>query len=398
MAIDWRSVAKEAAERFGTPCYVSAWQPVCDALARLQAVQGKLPVRHWLSLKTHPVAPLLRTWRETGRGVEVVSDFELRAALAEGFPASRILVNGVAKHAWLGRHAIEGLRVHFDSMAEIEELSDLAHRCRWRVGLRCHVSPECDTDEPAFLDQFGLLPEEAVAAAAALRAHGVEVEGLHFHLGTNAGTAAAYREALAGIAAICAQARLTPRYIDCGGGLPVACERVYDDPDAADVDLDQVRGVLDAFAAQRPHVREIWFENGRFLSSHSAVLVVRVLDVKRRPDARYLICDGGRANQALVSAWESHEFVTVPERRGEPQLTSVCGPTCMTWDWMIRAPVASDVRAGDCIVWLNAGAYHLPWESRFSQGLSAVVWRDEAGRLSLARQREEFSQWWAWWN
>jgi diaminopimelate decarboxylase len=365
----------------------------------LRELEGTLPVRHWLSLKTHPVAPLLRAWRDEGRGVEVVSEFELRAALTEGIKPERILVNGVAKHAWLTRHAIDGLRVHLDSFAEIAGLADLARRCRWRLGLRCHVTPERDAEDPQFLDQFGFMPDEAVDAIGALRARGCEVDGLHFHLRTNVRTVDDYRQALADISCLCRKARLVPHYVDCGGGLPVTSEHTYDQPaDAVDLDLNELRAALDAFAEDVPGVREIWFENGRFVTSDSAVLVVRVLDVKDRPDCRYLVCDGGRTNQALVSAWESHQFMTVPERHGPPRLTTVCGPTCMSWDWIIRAAVADDVAIGDCIVWLNAGAYHVPWESRLSNGLSPVVWCDHRSALTIAREREDFERWWGSWK
>ena len=95
--------------------------------------------RHWLSCKTQPVAPLLRWWREQGRPIEVVSEFELRAALAEGFSPDAILLNGPAKHHWLPALAGEGLRglsVNFDSPAEVSALLPIARQLDWRCGVR----------------------------------------------------------------------------------------------------------------------------------------------------------------------------------------------------------------------------------------------------------------------
>ena len=77
--------------------------------------QSAISFRHWLSCKTQPVAPLLRWWRAQGRPIEVVSEFELRAALAEGFAPENILVNGPAKHHWLPQFDLRGLSVNFDS-------------------------------------------------------------------------------------------------------------------------------------------------------------------------------------------------------------------------------------------------------------------------------------------
>jgi hypothetical protein len=49
---------------------------------------------------------------------------------------------------------------------------------------------------------------------------------------------------------------------------------------------------------------------------------------------------------------------------------------------------AGMARVGDVIVWLDAGAYHLPWETRFSHGLCPIVWFDADERMSVARERE----------
>ena len=77
--------------------------PVCKS--KIGNPKSKIAFRHWLSLKTQPVAPLLRWWREQGRPVEVVSEFELRAALAEGFAPENILANGPAKQEPIGQNA-----------------------------------------------------------------------------------------------------------------------------------------------------------------------------------------------------------------------------------------------------------------------------------------------------
>ena len=61
----------------------------------------------------------------------------------------------------------------------------------------------------------------------------------------------------------------------------------------------------------------------------------------------------------------------------------------MTDDVLARIALPEDIDPGDVLVWMHAGAYHLPWETRFSQGLCAVAWCDEAERLSLAREREQ---------
>jgi diaminopimelate decarboxylase len=146
-----------------------------------------------------------------------------------------------------------------------------------------------------------------------------------------------------------------------------------------------------------PGLREIWLENGRFVSAAGGALAVKILDVKERRGLRQLICDGGRTLHALASLWEQHALLTLPERSRPAVLTAVHGPTCMAFDQLARLPLPRSLRAGDHLIWLDAGAYHIPWETRFSHGHAAVCWHDERG-LRLARERQVFENFWSQWK
>jgi ornithine decarboxylase len=388
----WRSAIRRAAEQFGTPCYVARWEPVARAAARLDRLgSAGVPVQSWLSFKTHPLPPLVRKWIESGRGVEVVSEVELAAARRFGASSDTLLVNGVAKHAWLRRRSMPRLRVHFDSPREIDELLDVAIADRWRVGVRCHAPNERDARDARFGGQFGMTAAEATEALRGLTAAGVQVESVHFHLGQHRQSPDAYVEGVELLARVCQAARVEPRFIDLGGGLPA--------PPGAEPMLE---GLARAIASARDWfgapLEAVWLENGRFLTAASTALAVRVLDVKQRDDCRYLICDGGRTNQALAADHGPHRLLVLPPRHGSSTLTAVCGPTCMTDDLLARDGLPRDIGVDDVIGWMDAGAYHLPWETRFSQPLCAVAWSDGAGHLVRARERERPEAWAAAWS
>jgi diaminopimelate decarboxylase len=396
---DWRGSVERALGRFSTPFFLTAWRPVETALASLAVLATGPRLRHWLSFKTHPVRRLVQTWRERGGGVETVSEYELRAVLAEGFAVDNILVNGVAKHRWLPDVRQPGLRVHFDSLGETLALVEQARRDRWRVGLRIDVREGLPPDHWAIHRQFGMVAEEAREARIALERAGIEVEGLHTHLFSNIPSADFHRRALAELRRVAGHAGVRPRYLDLGGGLPASGDRPLDGspPPADSFSLGELAEVLRGVPELFPEAGEVWFENGAWVTGRAGVLVITVLDVKERSDARYLICDGGRTNHAFISQWRLHEHLVLPERTGELRMTAVCGMTCTAFDVLMRTPLPGDVRAGDRLVWCNAGAYHIPWETRFSNGSAAVVWEDGAGELSLARPAESFEQWWGQW-
>ncbi len=411
----WRRLVREALSLSSpTPFYIFAAQPIAERIAGLDAAlsaagfksetknqKATVGVRHWLSLKTQPVAPLLRWWRRQHRGVEVVSEFELRAALAEGFLPENILVNGPAKHHWLPQFAqadLYGLAVNLDSATELAVLAPMAKKLNWRCGVRLNTKEEFDPESPQFPTQFGFTPDEAVSVFKKLLRTKVRFETVHFHLRSNLASAHIYERALAEVAEVCRAARFSPRCVDIGGGLPVRHVlsrggKVFD----GEFGLRAFSKMLRQAAKLFPDLRGIWLENGRFISASSGVLVIKILEVKARPGLRQLICDGGRTLNALTSLWEQHRILSEPNRTGRETLTAVHGPTCMPFDHLTRVPLPRSLRAGDHLIWFEAGAYHIPWETRFSHGHAAAWWHDETG-LKLARERQSFENFWGQWQ
>jgi diaminopimelate decarboxylase len=176
--------------------------------------------------------------------------------------------------------------------------------------------------------------------------------------------------------------------LDIGGGLPPPHTlsldgRRFD----AQMNLKKFATMLRREAQRFPGLRELWLENGRFLCARSGALLITVLDVKERRGLRQLICDGGRTLHALVSNWEQHELIPLTPRTGPRTLTAVYGPTCMAFDQLARRPLPRTIRPGDRLLWLDAGAYHLSWETRFSHPL-ADVWWHEGRELRCVRRAE----------
>jgi diaminopimelate decarboxylase len=376
-----------------TPFYLFSVCPIQDALVELDDTFGGLLFRHWLSCKTHPLPALLKWWRAQNRGIEVVSEFELRLARHLGFTPRQILINGPAKHHWLPAHPIPGLQVNFDSAAEVRVLAPLARRLNWTCGIRLHTRQEFDPEAPQFPTQFGFTPAEAKPAITRLRQHGVRLETVHFHLRTNVASPAIYERTLSEAAEGCRAAGFSPRYVDCGGGFPPpAVKSRGGRPLDAEFSLASMAKVYERTKRFFPGLEEFWLENGRWLSARSGVLVVSVLDTKDRPAMRNLICDGGRTLHALVSTWETHGLFSIPDRGGPLCLTTLNGPTCMSFDQLARGQFPCALRPGDRLVWMDAGAYHLPWETRFSHPLAPIYWHD-GRKVTAVRAPQSFKDW-----
>ncbi|MDB6024542.1 MAG: lysA 2, partial [Verrucomicrobiales bacterium] len=387
----WHTLARRLISKEQTPFYICSIAPIEQALEELDTAFAGLPLKHWLSFKTQPLHPLIRWWQQQGRGVEVVSEFEFLSALQEKFSPQQILVNGPAKHHWLSRHAVRDISVNFDSVNEAKALLPLAKKLNWRIGIRINTREEFDSEAPEFPTHFGFLGDEAVSILKKLQREKVRLEMVHFHLRTNIGHAAVYQRALDEVSEICRAAKFSPKIINCGGGFPAPNVLNREGkPVNATFRLPEMRDVYQQLLKQFPTVDEIWLENGRWLSARSGVLVVKILDVKQRGDMRYLVCNGGRTMNAMISAWVQHEITSIPTRTGKTIATTVNGPTCMPFDHLTRRPLPASLRVGDHLLWHDAGAYHLSWETRFSHGLPSVFWHD-GKQIKKVRERESFA-------
>ncbi|HTI69578.1 MAG TPA: hypothetical protein VMF06_06415 [Candidatus Limnocylindria bacterium] len=373
-----------------TPFYLFSPLPVRRQLALLERLDFGVPVTHWLSCKTQPLPALLEWWHRQNRPAEVVSELEYRTAWAAGF--RDILVNGPAKQRWLPEVAVPGQRVHFDSLTELRALLPQAKRQQWRVGLRLCTSQEFDPGDPTLPTQFGFDPGEVPLAVKLLRKVGLEPQQVHFHLRTNVAEAGIYAAAAAEALSICAAARWFPTILDCGGGLPPSHTRSLDGSAyGASMNLESYAQGLRRVIREAGHIRELWLENGRFVLADSGLLAIRVLDIKERRGVRQILCDGGRTMNALISTWENHALEQLVPRRGVSLDSLVYGPTCMAFDRLARTTLPQSLKPGDVLLWMDAGAYHLPWETRFSHFLAEIWWERDSGTLACVRDAEHYA-------
>jgi len=282
---------------------------------------------------------------------------------------------------------LRNISVVFDSVAEAQILGAVALRSDWRVGLRFAPKRQVDPDNPAHPDQFGIDASDWRRALGVLRGLGVKVAMLQFHLGGWQGDSKDRLRTLQELADLARHGRLEPEVVDVGGGLPQAY-RAQDALSTARRAAANLRRLERETRRLFPSCREVVAECGRVILGPTAVLLLRVVDVKVKYGARFIICDGGRVNHAIPSDWEKHEVYFPNSARDIPRAeATVCGPTCMAWDFIARAPIPVDVKPGHFVVYDAAGAYHWSWQSCFSQRRAAVATVRKLSRGGLRVRR-----------
>jgi diaminopimelate decarboxylase len=392
----WNKLIKVAIQKYQAPFYLFDEDIIKKSIDSLQVLENKhTQIQNWFSFKTTPVKQFIQVLKKYDMGIEVVSEYELLAALQLQYNPSKIVINGVNKHCWLYKYPIKKLNVNFDSINELLKLIRYAKENDWVIGLRYHPKVEVDPDNPNCTTQFGLSSNEINEAQKIIENNNCIISTIHFHIGTQIIKSKSYESAIKETIKICVENKIYPKYFSCGGGFPIR----YNENHISDIKyIKNIKSYIRAIPKELSSVESIWFENGRFISSKSAILVVQINGIKYRNGMRYLICNGGRTNHALVSDWEKHKYFIYPIKKSNHKiLSTVCGPTCMAYDFFIRENLPATIKEGDYFIWLDAGAYHIPWETRFSNGLAKVLWYHK-GNYKIIREKESFNQWWSLWE
>ena len=301
--------------------------------------------------------------------MDVVSEGELRRALAAGVPGARITFSGVGKTRarngrWRSTQDI--LCFNVESEPELDALSRdrLATRARpRRIAIR--VNPDVDAQTHAKIstgkaeNKFGIPISRARAVyARAATLPGIAVTGVDMHIGSQITDLAPFDDAFALLADFVAQLRADGHridHLDLGGGLGIPY-RASEDPDSLPsraLRRDR-RGALGHLGCK------LVFEPGRLIVGNAGVLVTEVLYVKHGEGRTFVIVDAAMNDLIRPTLYDAHHDIlpVVQPAPGAPRITAdVVGPVCETGDYLALGRDMPEPKPGDLLAIISAGAY-----------------------------------------
>jgi diaminopimelate decarboxylase len=363
----------QIAETVGTPfyCYSSAaLEARYRRFANAFADQGATV---FYAVKANSNLAVIRTLARLGAGADVVSEGELRRALAAGIPAARIVFSGIGKTRDEMKFALEtGIhQINVESEPELEALSAVATALGATATIALRVNPDVDARTHAKIstgkkeNKFGIdLGRIRAVAERAATLPGIALRGLAVHIGSQLTDLTPFRLAFARLAELVAELRaagLTLDRLDLGGGLGIAY-RGETPPDLAAY-AALVKGTVGNLGVS------LAFEPGRLLVGDAGVLVTSVLYVKDGTTRRFLILDAAMNDlirPALYEAW--HDIVPLRQPdAGAPRVpVDIVGPVCETGDTFATQRLLPPVAAGELVAIMSAGAYGAAMSSNYN--------------------------------
>jgi diaminopimelate decarboxylase len=391
--------ARDLAERFGTPLVVYCEQTLRRQARALRAAAGD-GGRVFYGTKAFPNVELLRLFREEGVGADVASAGELAFARAAGLPGAELVVHGNNKdEPFLRQAAEEGATVVLDAP---DEAALAASAGVASVLVRVTLGVDADTHEAVVTghhgSKFGLPPVEAESLVRDALGRGLDVLGLHVHVGSQLPDFSAQAETIERLAAFAATCRDTlgweARVADLGGGFGIRHHPEDEVPEAAELAAAAAATARESFAAAGLAEPTVWLEPGRCLVGRAGVTLYRVGAVKRLAERTWVAVDGGLSDNPRPQLYGARYTALPAERADEPadEVVSVAGMHCESGDVLIDDVALPSPRRGDLLAVPATGAYTLAMSSNYNgvQRPAAVLVGD--GEPRPIRRRETIAE------
>jgi diaminopimelate decarboxylase len=374
--------ASELANRHGTPLLVYCERTIRSQVqAYREAAPGALVV---YGTKAFANVALLRLLAEEGVGADVSTLGELAFARAAGIPGERLVFHGNNKsEEELGAAAEAGALVVLDAPGEAETAAVAGVR---RVLVRLTPGVEAVTHRSIRTaheeSKFGLAPEAAEREVERAQELGLEVEGVHIHVGSQLGRVDESVLALKRVLAFLERLRWRPRVLDLGGGLGVRHNR--------DEELPSIADFVGPLVELIPEGISLTLEPGRSLVGRAGVTLYRVGSVKESGGVTYAAIDGGMSDNPRPQLYGARYEALLANRADElpSGVYRVAGKHCESGDVLIEAAELPEPRPGDVLAVPATGAYTLALGSTYNGVPRPAVVLVADGAARLIRRRE----------
>ncbi|MBA2643313.1 MAG: diaminopimelate decarboxylase [Actinobacteria bacterium] len=386
--------ARALAAEHGTPLVA-----YCEQTLRARAREIREAVPEALVVyasKAFPNIAILRLFAEEGLGADVASLGELAFARAAGIGSERVFVHGNAKSDEELRAAAEaGATVVLDAEDETERAASVGVA---RVLVRVTLGVEADTHEAIQTghhgSKFGLPPAAAFRAVERARSLGLDVAGVHVHVGSQLADTAAHDETvelLASFATLCRdELGWEPAVVNVGGGFAV--RHVPEEPEVrlGTVTRLAADGVLRAWRANDLREPQLVLEPGRALVGQAGVTLYRIRSVKRLDDVTWVAVDGGMSDNPRPGLYGARYTALSAARADEPasETVSVAGLHCESGDVLIDDVLLPSPRPGDLLAIPVTGAYTLAMSSNYNATARPAAVLVAGGDARVIRRRE----------
>jgi len=387
----------QIAKEVGTPCYIYSHATLTRHFRVYDSAFKNIPHIIAFAMKANSNLAILRLMAKEGSGVDIVSGGELFRALKAGVPSSKIVFAGVGKNAEEIRDALKAdiLMFNVESSAEIHAVNDVAASIGKKARVALRINPDIDPKTHPYIStglkksKFGIAADRALEEFKLASSLGhIEVVGVHAHIGSQLTEVTPFVESLKKVITLIGVLKaqgIIISYLNIGGGLGIT----YNDEKPP-----LPHELADAIA---PLVQDLKLtlimEPGRVIVGNAGILVTKALYEKVGEAKRFIIVDAAMNDLIRPSLYSAyHEIRPVSESllQRPKHAVDVVGPVCESGDFLAKDRVLPEVKPGDLLAVMSAGAYGFVMASNYNSRPRVPEVLVHNGEIHVIKARETY--------
>lgn len=382
---------EEIARQHETPFYLYDADYAVSQYKKLKSCFPMDGVRVFYAMKANFNPHLLKIMKENGFCLDTVSPAEVILARKLGFASDHILftANNMTDDE-MQTVKKQGVLFNIDSLSRMETFSEFYEG----ESLCIRVNPDVEAGEDrkvmtaGALSKFGILLEDVPKAVAIAKKHHMKIVGLHEHTGSGIADTGKVFESMKRLTGL-----VNPEdfpdlaFLDFGGGFKVRYS-----PDEKEIDYEKFgKKAAELFDETcRKYGKKLMFyvEPGKYVASECGCMVVQVNTVKNNKGRLIVGTNSGFPHLIRPVFYGAyHHVVNLSNPCGKEQRYDVYGNTCESGDCFAEQRMIPEIRTGDYLAIMNAGAYCRSMASEYNLRPLPAEYLLYHGDLKLTRKR-----------
>ena len=384
--------AQKLVKKYKTPFYCYSLSQLKSNFYNFRSTFKNIKPIICFSVKSNSNLTLLRELKKMGSGADVVSIGELLKATKAGISGNKIVFSGIGKTEEEIRAAIKKkvLLINIESESEANLINKISKKMSRKISVGIRLNPnvtgkthkKISTGEKD--EKFGLIYNDFINLSQKIRKmKNMKLEGLSVHIGSQITNIKPFVKVLSIINKIIKKTRINFKFIDLGGGMGISYTN-YE----KELNLKRYAGLVNKFIKNKN--TKIIFEPGRFIVGNAAILITKIIYIKKSINKNFIILDSAM-NDLMRPALYGAQHQIIPLKKTNKLIRGnidFVGPVCESSDKFLSQKNFSKVKEGDYVALTHAGAYGMTLSSNYNTRPIIAEIMVSGSKLKVIRKRQ----------
>tara|TARA_Y100000590_G_scaffold98904_1_gene112534 strand:- start:716 stop:1945 length:1230 start_codon:yes stop_codon:yes gene_type:complete len=387
-------LAVKLAKKYKTPFYCYSLTQIKENFSSFSNAFKTVNPIICFSVKSNSNLVLLRELKKMGSGADVVSIGELVKAIKAGISNKKIVFSGIGKTEEEIRMAIKKkvLLINVESESEVNMINKISNKMPNKIPIGIRLNPNVTGKTHKKIstggkdEKFGLLYNDFINLSKKIKnMKNLKLEGISVHIGSQITSVKPFKKVLFIINKIINKTKINFKFIDLGGGMGIS----YSKNDKK-INLSEYARAVNKFNKNKNS--KIIFEPGRFIIGNAAILITKIIHIKKSNKKYFIILDAGMNDFMRPALYGSkHQILPLKKSknifRGNFQFV---GPICESSDKFLSQKNFPNIKIGDYLALTDVGAYGMSLSSNYNTRPIIAEIMVKGSKYKTIRKRQSF--------